>query len=131
MNLMIGSELPAKAAELAFFKTSLARRRAKEFEGTITKVASMFAVLFQNLTRVCIFSVAFIVLVILDRHLPSLAPSVLQGFIARIVHAAPKLGTDSWLVALGMITYLGWTFAGLRRRFERKEPRRWDRPLNA
>ena len=131
MNLMIGSELPAKAAELAFFKTSLARRRAKVFEGATSKVTNMFAVLFQNLTQLCIFSVAFIVLVMVDRHLPSLVTPVLQGIIARIVHAAPELGTDTWLVALGMITYLGWTFAGLRRRFERKEPRRWDRPLNA
>ena len=130
MNLMTSTSLPEKFAELVFFSASLARRQAKVFEGATTKTANMFAVLFQNLTQFCYFSGAFIVLVLLDRHLPMLVAPILQGFIARTVHAAPELETDTWLVVLGMIAYMGWTFTSLRRRFESKEESRVDRPFN-
>ena len=53
MNLAIATELPGKAAELAFFYTALARKQAKVFEGATTKVANLFAVLFGNLSLLC------------------------------------------------------------------------------
>jgi hypothetical protein len=53
INLAIATELPEKAAELAFFSASLARKQAKVFEGTTTKVANLFAVIFGNLSLAC------------------------------------------------------------------------------
>jgi hypothetical protein len=47
------------------------------------------------------------------------------------VHGAPALETDTWVVLLIMIVYSGWTLAGLRRRFSRREMSGMDRPLNA
>jgi ubiquinone biosynthesis protein len=131
MNMVIAADLPAKAAELAFFNVSLARRQAKVFEGATTKASNMFAVLFYNLTLQCIIVGLWIVLILLDRHFPALVSPVLVGIIGRVVHGAPALETDTWVVLLIMIVYSGWTLAGLRRRFSRREMSGMDRPLNA
>jgi len=65
----IATSLPEKASELAFFDASFARRQAKVFEGATTKVANMFAVLFQNLASWCILTVLVVVLVLLNAML--------------------------------------------------------------
>jgi ubiquinone biosynthesis protein len=131
MNLVIAGDLPAKAAELAFFNASLARRHAKVFEGATTKASNMFAVLFYNLTLQCFFVGLWIVLILLDRYFPALVSPILIGIIGRAVHGAPALETDTWVVLLIMLAYAGRTFAGLRGRFGRREMSGMDRPLNA
>jgi ubiquinone biosynthesis protein len=120
-NLMIATELPGKVSELMFFNTALARRHAKIFEGATTKAANMFAILFQNLTLLCILSGLVIVVTLLDRHAPTLVAPIMHGIIARTVHAAPAFATDTWILVLIIIAYVGWTFTKLRRRFSRKE----------
>jgi ubiquinone biosynthesis protein len=130
MNAAIATRLPEKAAELAFYHTSLARRQAKVFEGATTKAANMFAVLFQNLTQLCVFLGLVIVLVLLDRHAPTLVAPIMKGIVARVVHGVPAYQTDAWIIILGVLTYMAWTFAKLRQRFIRKEVGRAERPLN-
>ena len=130
MNAAIATRLPEKAAELAFYHTSLARRQAKVFEGATTKAANMFAVLFQNFTQLCVLLGLVIVLVLLDRHAPKLVAPIMKGFVARVVHGAPAYETDTWIVILGVLAYMAWTFAKLKQRFIRKEVGRADRPLN-
>ena len=121
MNLAIASKLPEKASELAFFYAALARKQAKVFEGATTKAANLFAVLFGNLSLACVLSAAGIVLVLLDRHASAIVEPILKGTIYRAVHAAPAFESDTWLLLLALAVYLGWTFAKLRRRFNRKE----------
>ena len=130
MNAAIATKLPEKASELAFYHTSLARRQAKVFEGATTKAANMFAVLFQNLTQLCVLLGLVIVLVLLDRHAPKLVAPIMKGLVARVVHGAPAYETDTWIVILGVLAYMAWTFAKLKQRFIRKEVARADRPLN-
>ena len=130
MNAAIATRLPEKAAELAFYHTSLARRQAKVFEGATTKAANMFAVLFQNLTQLCVFLGLVIVLVLLDRHAPTFVAPIMKGIVARVVHGVPAYETDTWIIILGVLTYMAWTFAKLRQRFIRKEIGRAERPLN-
>jgi predicted unusual protein kinase regulating ubiquinone biosynthesis (AarF/ABC1/UbiB family) len=131
MSLAIATELPEKAAELAFFYTALARKQAKVFEGATTKVANLFAVLFGNLSLLCILSGIAIVLVLLDRHAPAIVGPIMKGIIHRAVRAAPAFETDTWLVLLALNAYLGWTFAKLRRRFGRNEIDRTRAAVNA
>jgi ubiquinone biosynthesis protein len=131
INLAIATELPGKAAELAFFYTGLARKQAKVFEGATTKVANLFAVLFGNLSLLCILSGIAIVLVLLDRHAPAIVGPIMKGIIQRAVRAAPAFETDTWLLLLALDAYLGWTFAKLRRRFGRNEIDRARAALNA
>jgi ubiquinone biosynthesis protein len=130
MSAAIGTKLPEMAAELAFYQTSLARRQAKVFEGAITKAANMFAVLFQNLTLLCVFLGLIIVLVLLDSHAPTLVAPIMKGVVARLVHSAPAYETDTWIVILGVFAYLAWTFAKLRQHFIRKDAARAERPLS-
>lgn len=130
-NLAIATGLPGKATELAFFDTSLARKQAKVFEGATSKVANLFAVLFGNLTGLCVLSGIAIVLVLLDRHAPATVAPIMKGFINKAVRAAPAFETDAWLLLLALDAYLGWTFAGLRRRFGRNEIDRARTALNA
>jgi ubiquinone biosynthesis protein len=130
-NLAIATELPGKASELAFFYTALARKQAKVFEGATTKVANLFAVLFGNLSLLCILSGIAIVLVLLDRHAPAIVEPIIKGIIYRAVRAAPAFETDTWLVLLALDAYLGWTFAKLRRRFGRNEIDRARAAVNA
>jgi ubiquinone biosynthesis protein len=131
MNMVIAAELPEKAAELAFFNASLARKHAKVFEGATTKAANMFAVLFRNLTYWCMLAGLWIVLVLLDRYLPALVAPILHGIIGRAVYGAPALESDTWVALLVVLAYSAWTFTGLQRRFSRQEMTRMDRPLNA
>jgi ubiquinone biosynthesis protein len=128
MNLVIASTLPEKASELAFFYSTLARKQAKVFEGATTKAANLFAVLFRNLSLLCVLSGIGIVLVLLDRHAPAILAPIMRGIIYRSIRAAPSFGTDTWLLLLALVAYLGWTFAKLRKRFDRKEV---DRPSAA
>ena len=125
---MIASTLPEKASELAFFYSTLARKQAKVFEGATTKAANLFAVLFRNLSLLCVLSGIGIVLVLLDRHAPAILAPIMRGIIYRSIRAAPSFGTDTWLLLLALVAYLGWTFAKLRKRFDRKEV---DRPSAA
>jgi ubiquinone biosynthesis protein len=120
-NLAAAATLPEKASELAFFNAGLVRKQAKVIEGATTKIANMFAVLFGNLSLACALAGVGIVLVLLDRHAPAMVAPIMQGIIFRAVHAAPAFGTDTWLLLLALAAYLGWTFARLRRRFNRKE----------
>ena len=131
MNLAIATELPAKAAELAFFGASLARKQAKVFEGATTKVANLFAVLFGNLSLACAIAGVLIVLVLLDRHAPTSVEAIMHGLVFRTVRTAPAFATDTWLALLALDVYLAWTFAGLRRRFGRTEMVRTGAGLNA
>jgi hypothetical protein len=62
-----------------------------------------------------------IVLVLLDRHVPTSVEAIMHGLVYRTVRAAPAFATDTWLALLALDVYLTWTFAGLRRRFRRKE----------
>ena len=121
MNLAIASKLPEKASELAFFYAALARKQAKVFEGATTKAANLFAVLFGNLSLLCVLSGLGIVLVLLHRHAPTLVEPIMRGIIYRAVRAAPAFASDTWLLLLALAAYLGWTFARLRRRFSRNE----------
>ena len=125
-NMATFARLPEKADELAFYQSVLARKQAKVFEGTITKVANLFAVLFGNLTLLCILSAIGIMLVLLNRHTPEIVRPIMQGIIDRTVRAAPAFGTGTWLLLLAFDAYLGWTFLRLRQRFARREvdPRR-------
>jgi ubiquinone biosynthesis protein len=131
MNLAIATELPGKAAELAFYYTGLARKQAKVFEGATTKVANLFAVAFGNLSLLCILSGIAIVLVLLDRHAPAIVTPIMKGIIYRAVRAAPAFEADTWLLLLALDAYLGWTFAKLRRRFGRNEIDRARAAVNA
>jgi ubiquinone biosynthesis protein len=128
LNLGLLSELPEKAAELAFFYSTLARRQVRVFEGATSKVANLFAVLFGNLELSCAVAGLMILLVLLDRHAPQVAASVMGGVLHRAVQAAPKWGTDAWLLVLALDTYLGWTFARLRQRFRQSEVYRANTP---
>jgi ubiquinone biosynthesis protein len=124
MNVAAAAELPGKAAELAFFGAALARRQARVFEGSTTKFANLFAVMFGKLGLLSLLIGIFIVLILLDRHAPGAVEPILGGIVRRTVHAAPAFETDTWLVLLAIDTYLGFTFAQLRRRFRIKEMRR-------
>jgi hypothetical protein len=128
MNLAIMSELPGKAAELAFFHSTLARRQARVFEGATSKIANLFAVLFGNLALLCAVVGLTIVLVLLDRHAPQVAAAIVGGVVHRWVEAAPQWGMHTWLLVLALDVYLGWTFARLRRRFRRSEVERANAP---
>jgi ubiquinone biosynthesis protein len=121
LNLAIATELPAKAAELAFFYTAIARRQAKVFEGTTSKIANLFAVIFANLTLLCFLSGLAIVLVLLERHAPAMLRPIMPDTLARMLQAAPMLESDVWLLLLAVAAYLGWTFEKLRQRFARSE----------
>jgi ubiquinone biosynthesis protein len=129
-NLAIASRLPERIAELAFYYTSIARKHAKVFEGATSKVASMFAVLFGNLTLLCVLAALAILLVLLNRYAPNLVAPLMRGVIGRVVHAIPAFETDTGFLLLAVNCYLGWTFARLRRRFGRHEVGRsgGDRP---
>ena len=131
MNLAIASKLPEKMSELAFFYATLARKQAKVFEGATTKAANLFAVLFGNLSLLCILSAIGIALVLLDRHAPALVQPIMRGIIYRAVRAAPAFGSDTWLLLLGLAAYLGRTFGKLRGRFDRKEVDRSGAALSA
>jgi ubiquinone biosynthesis protein len=126
MNMAIATKLPEKAAELAFFDASFARRQAKVFEGATTKVANMFAVLFQNFALWCGLAAVVVILVLLERYAASFVSPIMIGIIARIVHGAPAYETDTWVLILIILAYLAWTFSKLRRRFSRKEMRPYD-----
>jgi hypothetical protein len=121
MNLAAAGTLPAKASELAFFYAGLARKQAKVFEGATTKAANLFAVLFGNLSLACALAGFGIVLVLLERHAPTMVELLMKGIVYRGVHAAPKFESDTWLLLLALPAYLAWSFAKLRRRFNRKE----------
>jgi hypothetical protein len=131
MNMAMATRLPEKASELAFFDASLARRQAKVFEGATTKVANMFAVLFQNVALWCVLAALVVVLVLLERYAPNVVSPIMAGIIARIVHGAPAYETDTWVLILVVLTYAAWTFLRLRRRFSRKEINPSDRPVRA
>jgi len=131
MNVAIATELPEKAAEFAFFYTALSRKQAKVFEGATTKVANLFAVLFGNLSVLCLLSGIAIVLVLLDRHAPAIVEPIMKGIIYRAVRAVPAFETDTWLLLLALDAYLGWTFAKLGRRFRRTEVGRAGAAVNA
>jgi hypothetical protein len=115
--------LPEKAAETLFFTAATVRKQAKVLEGETTKLANLFAVLFGNLVVVSAALGIFVVLVLLDRHAPTVVAPIMKGFVDRAVRAAPSFHTDTWLVLLAIDAYLYWTFAKLRRRFRRKEVR--------
>jgi ubiquinone biosynthesis protein len=115
--------LPEKAAETLFFTAATVRKQAKVLEGETTKLANLFAVLFGNLVVVSAALGIFVVLVLLDRHAPTVVAPIMKRFVDRAVRAAPSFHTDTWLVLLAIDAYLYWTFAKLRRRFRRKEVR--------
>ena len=122
-QLVLATDLPGKVAELTFFNASLARKHAKVFEGATSKVANLFAVLFGNLSLLCVLLGVAIVLILLERHAPAMVQPLMKGIIYRAVHAAPPLETDTWLLLLALDAYAGWTFAKLRGRFKRNEVR--------
>jgi ubiquinone biosynthesis protein len=120
-NLAIASELPAKAAELAFFGASLARRQSKIFESATSKAASLFAVLFGNLSLLCMLLGAVIMLVLLDRYLPAAVGPIMTGGISRVMRNASALESQVWLMLLAFAGYLSWRFAKLARYFARQD----------
>jgi ubiquinone biosynthesis protein len=120
-NLVSTVQLPQKIEELAFYHSALARKQAKVFAGTTSKLAHLFAVLFGNLTLLCVLSGIAIVFVLLDRHAPALVWPIPKGIIEWTVRAAPAFGTDTWLLLLALVAYLGWTFSRLRQHFRLSE----------
>lgn len=122
-NLAIAADLPEKIGEMTFFGAAQARRQAKVFQGTTSKVAYMFSVLFGKLMFAAFVFAAFAILVLLDRYNPGLAQANLPGLVARVVVAAPDFGTDTWWLLFFLDLYFAWTFAKLRRRFRRTEIR--------
>jgi ubiquinone biosynthesis protein len=130
-NFTIAAELPGKISELTFFTTGVARKQAKVFEGATSKVANLFAVLFNNLKLVCVLTGIGILLVLLDRHAPAIVAPIMKGIVRRIVRAAPAFESDTWLLLLAVDAYLAWILGKLGQRFGRHEVERARTAVNA
>jgi ubiquinone biosynthesis protein len=123
MSLAAAADLPEKISELAFFSAAQIRRQAKVFQGTTTKFADLFAVLFGKLMLATVLFACFGALVLLERIAPTIAQSLMPGVVRRMVDSAPDFGSDTWWLFLALDLYLYWTFRKLRQRFRRKEVR--------
>jgi len=114
--------------EEAVYSSSIMRRQAQVFEGTTSKFAFLFSVLYRQISVAQILLSVIFIMLFLYQHYPSTITPRLGPQLLRFFKAFPYLDYQIWVV-LGVVhLYLSITAISLGRMFAQKDVNPAGRP---
>ena len=103
--------------EYVFHRGAMIRRQAQVFEGTTSKFAYFFAVLFRlTMLFQLVLGVVFVFIFLSQHHTTTLALLVGDRY-SRLFRSVPRLDYEIWIALIIVVFYLCRTCARLQRRF--------------
>lgn len=114
-------DLPTKMAENAYFEGEYLRKRARRYEGYVSKAARLGIYIFIALSRVFHLAALAAVVILLQQRF-----SVLHRFSKTWIYAEieklPQMDTLVWAIIIFGLIYLGTQMIAIRHVLEQPEP---------
>jgi ubiquinone biosynthesis protein len=116
-------ELPGRAFEYMMFQTHILRRHSLLFQGSTSKIAHFFSVIFGKIAFAFLLTTLLMFLAFLHQHHPTLVEPIVQGKIDGLVRIFPVFDYQVWLLLLVVVFYFYRVFNNLKKRFAQPEVR--------
>lgn len=109
--------------EYTMFQGSLVRRHAQVFQGRTNKVAFVLATLAGQLAVFCLVLLVLGIIAYLGQHRPEFLLAHASPDMLDLAKRIPRLGRETWMLALVLDAYLMYGFWRLRHRLSQAEVR--------
>jgi predicted unusual protein kinase regulating ubiquinone biosynthesis (AarF/ABC1/UbiB family) len=120
-------ELQEKGNEYLFLQRAIIRRQAQVFEGTTSKFAYLFQIVFGQLASIELAAGIVFLIAFLHQHHNGLVQPWMGAQIARLVAIFPQLDYPVWVIIMLVDVYLCVTAYRLKAKFAERENRGTDR----
>lgn len=114
-------DLPTKLAENAYFEGEYLRKRARKYEGYVSKAAQVGLYMFVALSRSCVVAALASILIMLHQRF-----NILYRFHRTWMYAGleriPHIDTLVWFLISGGLIYLSTEMVAIQRILEQPEP---------
>ncbi len=114
-------DLPTKLAENAYFEGEYMRKRARKYEGYVSKAAQVGLFLFMALSRGCVLAAVGSVVLMLHQRFHILY-RLRSTWVYAAVERLPRIDTVVWFLITGGLVYLSSEMLAIQHVLEQPEP---------